>query len=326
MSPMERYWVRSVHPATPLGITFDMHPVKLPDGDQSDAVQAAWLATDAELNGLFLEPVLLGRYPAHARAELLPDESLIADGDMETIRQPVDFLGVNYYSPVYLRAGDPDDLRRGEEPARCGLPGVVEYRPADLDRTPMGWLVDADGLYDLLLQVSGRAPGIPLYITENGCAAEDYVDPLGVVNDQERISYLHAHLDASARAVEAGVNLAGYYVWSLLDNFEWGWGFQKRFGIVFVDFETQRRIPKASFRWYARRIASRLACPRAALISATAMPFRTRATWTSSAASISRKAATSARRWCRAWSIAAPPVPARCRFAMTARRRKRARR
>jgi len=243
--------VRSVHPATPLGITFDMHPVKLPDGDQSDAVQAAWLATDAELNGLFLEPVLLGRYPAHARAELLPDESLIADGDMKTIRQPVDFLGVNYYSPVYLRAGDPDDLRRGEEPARCGLPGVVEYRPADLDRTPMGWLVDADGLYDLLLQVSGRAPGIPLYITENGCAAEDYVDPLGVVNDQERISYLHAHLDASARAVEAGVNLAGYYVWSLLDNFEWGWGFQKRFGIVFVDFETQRRIPKNSAHFYS---------------------------------------------------------------------------
>jgi beta-glucosidase len=106
-------------------------------------------------------------------------------------------------------------------------------------------------LYDLLLQVSGRAPGIPLYITENGCAAEDYVDPLGVVNDQERISYLHAHLDASARAVEAGVNLAGYYVWSLLDNFEWGWGFQKRFGIVFVDFETQRRIPKNSAHFYS---------------------------------------------------------------------------
>ena len=86
----------------------------------------------------------------------------------------------------------------------------------------MGWLVDADGLYELLLRRVRTRPGIPLYITENGCAAEDYVNPLGVVNDQERISYLHAHLDASARAVEAGVNLAGYYVWSLLDNFEWG--------------------------------------------------------------------------------------------------------
>ena len=99
--------VRSVRADVPVGITFDMHPVRLPDGAQPEAVQKAWQATDAELNGLFLEPVLLGRYPEHARAVLLPDEALIADGDMQTIRQPVDFLGVNYYSPVYLRAGDP---------------------------------------------------------------------------------------------------------------------------------------------------------------------------------------------------------------------------
>ena len=243
--------LRSVTPDTPVGITFDMHPVRLPEGTQPEAVEKAWIATDAELNGLFLEPVLEGQYPAQVRPGLLPVPDMIADGDMDIIRQPVDFLGVNYYSPVYLRAGDPDDLRRGEEPARCGLPGVVEYRPADLERTPMGWLVDPDGLYELLLQVSGRAPGLPLYITENGCAAEDYVDPLGVVNDLERVSYLHQHLEAAARAIKAGVNLAGYYVWSLLDNFEWGWGYQKRFGIIFVDFETQRRIPKSSARFYS---------------------------------------------------------------------------
>jgi beta-glucosidase len=243
--------LRSVTPGIPVGITFDMHPVRLPEGTQPEAVEKAWIATDAELNGLFLEPVLEGRYPAQVRPGLLPVPGMVADGDMDIIRQPVDFLGVNYYSPVYLRAGDPDDLRRGEEPARCGLPGVVEYRPADLERTPMGWIVDADGLYELLLQVSGRAPGLPLYITENGCAAEDYVDPLGVVNDLERVSYLHQHLEAAARAIKAGVNLAGYYVWSLLDNFEWGWGYQKRFGIIFVDFETQRRIPKSSARFYS---------------------------------------------------------------------------
>ncbi len=243
--------LRSVRPAAPVGITFDMHPVRLPGGSQPEAVEKAWLVTDAELNGLFLEPVLHGRYPVHARSALVPVPGIIADGDMEIIRQPVDFLGVNYYSPVYLRAGDPDDLRRGEEPARCELPGVVEYRPAELERTPMGWLVDPEGLYELLLQVAGQAPGMPLYITENGCAAEDYIDPLGVINDQERVSYLHDHLEAAARAVKAGVNLAGYYVWSLLDNFEWGWGYQKRFGIVFVDFETQRRIPKSSARFYA---------------------------------------------------------------------------
>jgi beta-glucosidase len=243
--------LRSVHPATPVGITLDMHPVKLPDGTQPEFVEKAWLATDAELNGLFLEPVLHGHYPANARAVLLPDSAVIAEGDMDTIRQPIDFLGVNYYAPVFLRAGDPDDLRVNEERARCELPGVVEYRPAELDRTTMGWLVDADGLYDLLLQVSGQAPGVPLYITENGCAAEDYVDPLGEVKDLERISYLHQHLEAAARAIKAGVNLAGYYVWSLLDNFEWGWGYQRRFGIVFVDFETQRRIPKASAQFYS---------------------------------------------------------------------------
>ena len=243
--------LRSVRPATPVGITLDMHPVRIAADTQPELVEAARVATDAELNALFLEPLLHGRYPEHVRPSLLPAPDLIADGDLETIRQPIDFLGVNYYAPVYLRAGDPDDLRRDEEPARCELPGVVEYLPADLERTPMGWLVDADGLYELLVQLSDAAPGLPLYITENGCAAEDYVDPDGDVKDVDRISYLHQHLDASARAIKAGVNLAGYYVWSLLDNFEWGWGYQRRFGIIFVDFESQRRIPKASARFYS---------------------------------------------------------------------------
>jgi beta-glucosidase len=243
--------LRSVHGATPVGITLDMHPVRLAPGSSAAALEQARLVTDAELNGLFLEPVLHGRYPEHARAVLLPGPELISDSDFATISQPIDFLGVNYYSPVFLRSGDPDDLRRFEEPARCQLPGVVEYQPAALDRTAMGWLVDAEGLYELLVQVSDAAPGLPLYITENGCAAEDYVDSAGTVNDLDRISYLHQHLEAAARAVKAGVNLAGYYVWSLLDNFEWAWGYQRRFGIVYVDFETQRRIPKNSARFYS---------------------------------------------------------------------------
>jgi beta-glucosidase len=115
----------------------------------------------------------------------------------------------------------------------------------------MGWLVDADGLYDLLLRLSKEAPGLPLYVTENGCAAEDYVNQHGEVNDFERVSYLHQHLEAAARAINDGARLAGYFVWSLLDNFEWGWGYQKRFGIVFVDFGNQRRIPKSSARFYS---------------------------------------------------------------------------
>jgi beta-glucosidase len=257
--------LRSVRPNTPVGITLDMHTVRISADTDPDRVEAARLATDAELNGLFLEPVLHGRYPSHIRAALLPTPDLIAAGDLDTIRQPLDFLGVNYYSPVFLRAGDPDDLRRNEEPARCELPGVVEYRPAGLDRTPMGWLVDADGLYDLLVQLSDAAPGLPLYITENGCAAEDYIDPDGDVKDVERISYLHQHLDAAARAIKAGVNLAGYYVWSLLDNFEWGWGYQRRFGIVYVDFETQRRIPKASARFYSEVVRANAIPPYSAV-------------------------------------------------------------
>ena len=234
-----------------VGITLDLHPVMVLGDGGGEQVEQARLVTDADLNALFLDPVLHGAYPAAARAQLLPPDALLAPGDLEMISQPLDFLGANYYSPVYLRAGDPGDLRQGEESARCGLPGVVEYRPDWLERTSMGWLVDPDGLYDILLRLAKEAPGLALYVTENGCAAEDYVGPDGAVNDVERVSYLHGHLAAAARAIRDGANLAGYYVWSLLDNFEWAWGYQKRFGIVFVDFGTQRRTPKASARFYA---------------------------------------------------------------------------
>jgi beta-glucosidase len=235
--------------AAEVGITLDMHPV-LALGKSSE-LEHALRVVDADLNGLYLQPVLRGSYPEDASPDIAPPAHLILDGDLATIHQPLDFLGINYYTPVYIREGDRDDLRRGESVLRQDVPGVVGYAPPELERTPMGWLVDSDGLYELLLRLHDDAPGLPLYITENGCAAEDYVDPDGNVNDVERISYLHQHLDASARAIKAGVNLAGYYVWSLLDNFEWGWGYQKRFGIVYVDFGTQRRIPKASAHFYA---------------------------------------------------------------------------
>jgi len=195
--------------------------------------------------------LLHGRYPGHAPEALLPPASLIADGDLETIHQPLDFLGVNYYSPIFLRAGDSADLRRNENHARCQVPGVVEYLPEHLERTNMGWLIDPSGLHQILVEVSRQAPGVPLYVTENGRAAEDYVNPDGNVDDVERVRYLHTHLEAAARAIKDGANLAGYFVWSLLDNFEWGWGYQKRFGIVFVDFGTQRRIPKSSAHFYS---------------------------------------------------------------------------
>jgi beta-glucosidase len=236
---------------TPVGITLDTHPVKALGDVIADGVEQARLTCDANLNGLYLEPLLNGRYPSHATADVLPPDAVIMTDDMTTISQPIDFLGVNYYACLYLRSGNPDDLRRNEIKLAYGPPGVVEYRPDWLERTTMGWLVDSDGLYDMLMRLSKDAPGLPLYVTENGRAAEDYVNPEGVVNDVERVRYLHQHLTASARAIKDGANLAGYFVWSLLDNFEWGWGYQKRFGIVYVDFGTQRRIPKSSAHFYS---------------------------------------------------------------------------
>jgi beta-glucosidase len=225
-----------------------------PLGSGADLERAA-AVVDANANGLYLSPVLHGRYPEHASESVRPPEALIADGDMETIAAPLDFLGVNYYAPIFLRAGDPGHLLADEAlvelPVPLAVPGVVGYRPPEFARTPMGWLVDPDGLYELLLRVGAEAPGIPLYVTENGCAAEDYVTPEGTVNDTERVSYLREHLTACARAIGVGVPLAGYYVWSLLDNFEWGWGYSKRFGIIYNDFATQRRIPKASAAFYS---------------------------------------------------------------------------
>jgi beta-glucosidase len=159
---------------------------------------------------------------------------------------------VNYYRPQHLRAGDPANLRLREYPPVPGTEGgVVEYYPQEMELTNMDWLIDPDGLYQLLVKLAADAPGLPLYITENGRAAEDYLNPSGRVDDLERVKYLHQHLDACARAVRDGVNLRGYYVWSLLDNFEWAYGYQKRFGIVYVDFPTGRRTPKASAAFYA---------------------------------------------------------------------------
>jgi beta-glucosidase len=246
--------LRAAVPGAQVGITLNLTPVLVaPNANGStELLERARQVADATHNGVFLEPVLHGRYPEHAPAGILPPAELIRDGDMEAIAAPIDFLGVNYYRPQHLRAGDPANLRRREyEPVPGTENGVVEYYPDELELTNMDWLIDPDALYALLVRLSKEAPGLPLYITENGRAAEDYLNPDGEVDDLERIKFLHQHLDACARAVRDGVNLAGYYVWSLLDNFEWAYGYQKRFGIVYVDFATGRRLPKASSAFYA---------------------------------------------------------------------------
>jgi beta-glucosidase len=244
--------LRAELPGARVGISLDIHPVRAVAEDAA----AAAAVTDAEQNRIFLDPVLHGRYPAAARAYLLPPPELVHPGDMELIGAPLDFLGLNYYSPHYVRVDD--GCRLGSDESEVpGRPGVIMTKPDDLPRTSMGWLVEPDGLYDALLALTVEAPpDTALYITENGCAAEDYVNQQGEVDDFERVEYLRSHLDAAWRAIRDGANLAGYFHWSLLDNFEWAWGYQKRFGLVFVDFETQRRIPKRSAGFYGRVAAT----------------------------------------------------------------------
>jgi beta-glucosidase len=165
----------------------------------------------------------------------------VRPGDIASIAEPIDFLGVNYYSRMLAAAGD-------------GEPLEVRTPVGELPTTAMGWEVSPDAFYDLLVRV-GRDYRLPVVITENGAAYDDPPPTNGVVDDVERLDYLRQHLGAVERAVRDGVDIRGYCAWSLLDNFEWDHGYSKRFGIVYVDYETQRRVPKRSALWYRDLIA-----------------------------------------------------------------------
>jgi beta-glucosidase len=168
----------------------------------------------------------------------------VAEGDFEAIRGDLEAIGINYYfdQTVWHEGSHPNDVRVGDGPGA--------------QRTAMGWTIYPEGLFELLEKFSGRYPNIPLFVTENGSAWEDEVVG-GQVSDPQRTAYLEAHLAQAARAVAAGIPLKGYYAWSLLDNYEWAFGYGKRFGIVHVDFETQKRTIKASGHRYAQIIARR---------------------------------------------------------------------
>ncbi len=244
--------LRSLIPTARIGLALNFNTVRAHDSYSEEAAKVL----DAEQNHIFMDPILRGRYPTGARAHMLPPSALIHDGDMELISTPLDFVGVNYYSPLYVKRAAPADAAAGEEPV-AGRDDVVTFLPRDIPTTNMGWPIEPEGLYDILMTVtSALQPGCRLYITENGCAAEDYVDPTGVVNDFERIEYLSGHLDAVWRAIQDGAPVHGFFHWSLLDNFEWAWGYQKRFGLVFTDYGTQRRIPKQSARFYQQVAAT----------------------------------------------------------------------
>ncbi|WP_353942739.1 GH1 family beta-glucosidase [Streptomyces sp. HUAS MG91] len=214
---------------------------------------------DALANRVFTGPLLKGAYPEDLIADTarLTDWSFVQDGDTGIIHQPLDFIGLNYYTPAIVsapRAGRTGPRRDGHGASdHSPWPGSeeIEFHRVNEDVTAMDWPVDPTGLSDLLLDYSAQAPGVPLYVTENGAAYEDTVVD-GAVHDPERVRYLHAHLGAVHDAIARGADVRGYFLWSLLDNFEWAYGYSKRFGAVYVDYETQQRIPKSSATWYAQ--------------------------------------------------------------------------
>jgi beta-glucosidase len=234
--------------STNVGITLDILPI-VPASESPRDEEAAHLA-DAHRNRFFLEAVLGPGYPAElvARFASSVDLRFVLDGDASIIARPIDFLGLNYYRREVASSASPSGIAAEPLP---GLERVWTYPPPGVPATSMGWGIEPDGLLELLLRVHREHPGTTLYVTENGAAFPDRVGPDGSVEDPERVAYLRGHVRAAHRAVRAGVPLKGYFVWSLLDNFEWAEGYSKRFGLVHVDFETQRRTPKASARWYA---------------------------------------------------------------------------
>ena len=226
-----------------VGITIDVVPIHPLTASEADA-NAAW-QEDALRNRWFLDPVFRGDYPAEAlarRGTLLPP---FAAEDLRTISAPLDFVGINYYQRQVVRANPRDG-----DPAVVSLEGV--------ERTGMGWEVYPKGLHELLVRLHDTYDVPPIYITENGAAYPD-TRLNGSVPDPERASYIERHLEAVARAIGDGVPVAGYFVWSLLDNFEWSRGYSQRFGIVYVDFATLERVPKSSYRAYRDFIAAQRA-------------------------------------------------------------------
>ena len=233
-----------------IGITLNLSPVRPASAEPADAGAAR--RVDGNANRLYLDPLFRGAYPEdvlrHYRA--VSDFSFVRDGDLEKISQPLDFLGVNFYMRHTVR----DEARAGASRLRTAMRfadlGAETVLPEGIETTAMGWPVEPDGLTELLVRLDEEYTKLPIYITESGAAFHDYADPEGVVNDEERVAYLDAHFRAAREATERGVDLRGYFVWSLLDNFEWAEGYSKRFGLIHVDYPTQRRTPKASARWY----------------------------------------------------------------------------
>ena len=206
----------------------------MPVDDSAEAMAAADLF-DATYSRWFDESIFKGQYPSSVLSVFEPFMPRGFEEDLKLIQQPLDWAGVNYYTRSVV-SPDPTEPHFGFS---CGR--------GDLPKTDMGWEIEPEGLRFFLDRLHKEyCPDLPIYITENGMAnAEAWQD--GICHDEARISYFAAHLAAVSQARDAGANIKGYFAWSLLDNFEWAFGYDKRFGLVYVDYETQKRIPKASY-------------------------------------------------------------------------------
>ncbi|NAZ82382.1 beta-glucosidase, partial [Kineococcus sp. R8] len=262
--------VRRAAPTARVALTLNLAWVRT-EGRRSSDLDAV-RRVDGLQNRVFLDPVLRGHYPADVLADTasVTDWSFVLPGDLDLVHQPLDALGVNYYSPTVVRGWDgrgpraeADGHGASEHSPWIAATAHVEFPELPGPRTDMGWSIDARGLRELLLRLHTEHPGLELVVTENGAAYPDVVVD-GRVHDEQRIDYLRDHLAAVLDAVDAGAPVTGYYLWSFLDNFEWGYGFSKRFGIVHVDYATQQRTPKDSAAFYAGVVAANALPPRPA--------------------------------------------------------------
>jgi beta-glucosidase len=242
-----------------ISVTLNLHVTRMEDpSDAGD--QDALRRIDGLANRVFLEPLLKGIYPADVLEDTteITDWSFVLEGDAELINIPLDVLGVNYYSTGMVRgprdgdqaesASDNDGHGNSSHSPWIGSEHV-KWLPLPGPYTAMGWNIDPSGMTELLLSLKQNYPDQPLMITENGAAfADEVVD--GRIHDIQRVSYLHDHIAAVLDAYEQGVDVRGYFAWSLLDNFEWAWGYERRFGIIRVDYETLERTWKDSAFWY----------------------------------------------------------------------------
>jgi beta-glucosidase len=233
--------IRAASPGARLGIALNLTDAVPASEKPEDAAAAAEL--DGEQNRWFLDPLFRGEYPADVKERLAPLAPPVLEGDLRTIPAPLDFLGVNYYTRTVVER-TPDLGRRAVPQPRA-------------PQTEMGWEIAPQSLHRVLVRLHRDYAPAAIAVTENGAAFADVRAPDGSVRDPERQAYLAEHVEAVRRALEDGVPISGYFVWSLLDNFEWSFGYSKRFGIVYVDYATLERTPKSSFYWYRDLIATR---------------------------------------------------------------------